>query len=124
MKKLLFIFITCLVISSLSFSGFSRTLKNSGTSGIISTDLQSPQKKKAAQVKEIYTCPMHPEIISDKPGKCPKCKMNLVKKEIAGALYTCPMHPEVIQDKPGKCPKCKMNLVVKEPAKKMESRKK
>ena len=72
----------------------------------------------------IYTCPMHPEIISDKPGKCPKCKMNLVKKEVAGAIYTCPMHPEVIQDKPGKCPKCKMNLVVKEPAKKMESSKK
>lgn len=20
-----------------------------------------------------YTCPMHPEIVSDKPGKCPKC---------------------------------------------------
>ena len=25
-----------------------------------------------------YTCPMHPEGISDKPGKCPKCGMNLV----------------------------------------------
>jgi Cu(I)/Ag(I) efflux system membrane fusion protein len=28
-----------------------------------------------------YTCPMDPEIISDHPGICPKCKMNLVKKE-------------------------------------------
>lgn len=27
---------------------------------------------------ERYTCPMHPEVISDKPGKCPKCGMNLV----------------------------------------------
>lgn len=27
-----------------------------------------------------YTCPMHPEVITDKPGKCPKCGMNLVKK--------------------------------------------
>ena len=27
-----------------------------------------------------YTCTMHPEIISDKPGKCPKCGMTLVKK--------------------------------------------
>ncbi len=25
-----------------------------------------------------YTCPMHPEIILDGPGKCPKCGMNLV----------------------------------------------
>jgi hypothetical protein len=28
-----------------------------------------------------YTCPMHPEVISDTPGKCPKCGMNLVKFE-------------------------------------------
>ena len=27
-----------------------------------------------------YTCPMHPEIISDRSGKCPKCGMTLVKK--------------------------------------------
>ena len=30
--------------------------------------------------QEIYTCPMHPEIIRDKPGKCPICGMDLVKK--------------------------------------------
>ena len=28
----------------------------------------------------IYTCPMHPEIHSDKPRTCPKCGMNLVIK--------------------------------------------
>ncbi len=27
-----------------------------------------------------YTCPMHPEVLSDKPGDCPKCGMALVKK--------------------------------------------
>ncbi len=27
-----------------------------------------------------YTCSMHPEVKSDKPGKCPKCGMELVKK--------------------------------------------
>src|SRR3989344_648854 len=26
----------------------------------------------------LYTCPMHPEIIQDKPGMCPECGMNLV----------------------------------------------
>ena len=26
-----------------------------------------------------YTCPMHPEIKSDKPGTCSICKMDLVK---------------------------------------------
>ena len=29
----------------------------------------------------VYTCSMHPEVISDKPGKCPKCDMTLVKKK-------------------------------------------
>lgn len=27
-----------------------------------------------------YTCSMHPEVISDKPGKCSKCGMTLIKK--------------------------------------------
>ncbi len=27
-----------------------------------------------------YTCPMHPDVVQDKPGKCPKCGMSLVKK--------------------------------------------
>jgi hypothetical protein len=36
----------------------------------------------AATGKELYVCPMHPEETSDKPGKCPKCGMDLVKKEV------------------------------------------
>lgn len=33
--------------------------------------------EKATLIQQ-YTCPMHPEVISDKPGKCPKCGMDLV----------------------------------------------
>ena len=61
-----------------------------------------------------YTCPMHPEVISDQPGVCPKCGMSLeamtptVRETIR---YTCPMHPEIVQDRPGECPKCGMTLV-------------
>lgn len=46
-----------------------------------------PQKKEAQvsgsihQNKERYVCPMHPDVTSDKPGKCSKCGMDLVKKE-------------------------------------------
>ena len=32
--------------------------------------------------KTIYTCPMHPEVLRNGPGKCPKCGMNLVPKEL------------------------------------------
>lgn len=35
------------------------------------------QAKKEPEKK--YTCPMHPEILSNEPGKCPKCGMNLVE---------------------------------------------
>jgi hypothetical protein len=34
----------------------------------------------AAQPAAVYTCPMHPEVLSDKPGKCPKCGMTLELK--------------------------------------------
>ena len=83
--------------------------------------------------KQVYTCPMHPEVISDKPGQCPKCGMNLVLMAVSPATatnstpsntnslsetkpadkqrYFCPMHPEVVSDEPGKCPKCGMDLV-------------
>jgi hypothetical protein len=30
-----------------------------------------------------YTCPMHPEVVKDAPGKCPKCGMKLVEKNDA-----------------------------------------
>ncbi|VAW21515.1 Lead, cadmium, zinc and mercury transporting ATPase; Copper-translocating P-type ATPase, partial [hydrothermal vent metagenome] len=79
-----------------------------------------------------YSCPMHPEVVSDGPGSCPKCGMFLEKVEVKdkddhshhhghdhdkqassegeAVQYTCPMHPEVISDGPGSCPKCGMFL--------------
>lgn len=37
----------------------------------------------AAEAAEVYTCPMHPSVISDRPGACPVCNMALVKKSAA-----------------------------------------
>jgi len=41
--------------------------------------------KKTTTAKVQYTCTMHPDVLSDKPGKCPKpnCGMTLVKKDAA-----------------------------------------
>lgn len=37
----------------------------------------------ALQTRVEYTCPMHPEVVSDQPGSCPKCGMTLVPREAA-----------------------------------------
>jgi len=80
-----------------------------------------------------YTCSMHPNVRSDKPGDCPICGMKLVpvyaKADALVATATSPlnwaanstgrkllyyqsaMHPWIKSDKPGKCPICGMDLV-------------
>lgn len=39
---------------------------------------------KHAEHPDTYTCPMHPTVISDKPGTCPVCGMDLVRKAREG----------------------------------------
>lgn len=83
-----------------------------------------------------YTCPMHPTVVKNEPGKCPQCGMNLVplnqseveareahshkhemitpsEKSNAGDQYYCPMLCEGGKkySQPGKCPVCGMKLV-------------
>lgn len=67
-----------------------------------------PSNAKTQSASEQYTCPMHKDVVTDKPGKCPKCGMKLQKK--AMATYSCPMHKDVVSNKPGKCSKCGMKL--------------
>jgi membrane fusion protein, copper/silver efflux system len=40
--------------------------------------------KDSAHEHDTYTCPMHPTVVSDKPGTCPVCGMDLVRKAQAG----------------------------------------
>lgn len=37
-------------------------------------------KVRVAAPEAVYTCPMHPKVQQPKPGRCPKCGMNLEKK--------------------------------------------
>lgn len=76
--------------------------------------LAKPDKyvNKKQAVSKTYVCPMGCAQ-SDKPGKCPKCGMNLVEKQAPQSkTYVCPMGCAQ-SDKPGKCPKCGMDLVEK-----------
>lgn len=83
---------------------------------------KDPHTEHEAETKmDMYTCPMPQDsVFSDKPGRCQKCGMDLVKMETTehdthtAVEFTCPMHPEIIRNKPGTCPICGMDLVKRE----------
>jgi hypothetical protein len=88
-----------------------------GNRGYLGNDLMRSQKEKMKmQVVKTYICPVHSNVVSEKPGRCPQCGtlMNRSSKERMKMevmkTYTCPMHPEVSANAAGKCPKCGMAL--------------
>lgn len=72
---------------------------------------QEKSSVKESFYQVVYVCSMHPEVTSDKPGKCPKCGMKLEKKQVLMA-YVCP-EPQCEYQKasPGECPDDKKELV-------------
>src|SRR3954468_18319990 len=104
MNKILIIIVSIMVAN---YSAFSQT-----KAGKVDTTLHA----------QYYSCPMHPDMVSLQPGKCPKCGMELSlsnKEQVKAGVsknYVCPVHLGVISHDPGKCPQCgrKMNLSTKE----------
>ncbi|MCA1565329.1 MAG: SCO family protein [Acidobacteria bacterium] len=67
--RTLFSFVALLALAALP-TGFT-----DGHSVVVAQRKPAVKKKKKAAA--VYTCPMHPEVKSSKPGRCPKCGMNL-----------------------------------------------
>jgi len=64
---------------------FATAMRNPVMMSDTSKMKHTPNMKKMnmpADTATVYTCPMHPEVTASKPGKCPKCGMDLVKKPI------------------------------------------
>ena len=53
---------------------------------LYSAPVVTSQKERSAHpskpIQFQYVCPMHQDVKSKRPGKCPKCKMTLEKKRI------------------------------------------
>lgn len=75
MKTLLSLLIIAVALVSAS-CGANNTTHNEG--------IADTAVSKTAVVS--YTCTMHPEVVSEKPGKCPKCGMALVEKKADTAV--------------------------------------
>jgi len=79
MKKVTLMAIAILFAGTSAFAAHSITV----------SDTSKTKKAKTTTAKTTakmqYTCPMHHDVLSDKPGKCPKpnCGMTLVKVDPA-----------------------------------------
>jgi hypothetical protein len=57
-----------------------------------------------------WSCPMHAEVVLDKPGKCPICAMELKPLRLE-LLWSCPIHTDVSEMQAGRCKRCGRDLV-------------
>src|SRR5438552_3860884 len=51
--------------------------------GVVVSCTSGQNKQQQATDTDIYTCAMHPQVLLHKPGNCPICGMQLIKKNTA-----------------------------------------
>ncbi|HEX8456551.1 MAG TPA: SCO family protein [Pyrinomonadaceae bacterium] len=78
--------ITRALLSLIALAALSVLPSFSGSTHVSAQRKPAAQKKAAtASAAAVYTCPMHPEVKSNKPGICPKCNMKLRQAETTAA---------------------------------------
>jgi len=79
MKTLL---VPCVALGLLALAGCKQDKGGSDSMGSMSMSRGDAMSFQATtKPAMMYTCTMHPEVVSDKPGTCPKCGMTLVPKK-------------------------------------------
>lgn len=72
------------LLTGLSFGMLNTSCRQAQQNGQeTETEMGTEMESEAAMVQ--YTCPMHPEVISDEPGTCPECGMDLVAVSETGS---------------------------------------
>lgn len=122
-------FIPVLVIGLLLIGCGSSGEKKVETKSTAKVEMAAPELHKAhgatmnlaLHSEELYSCSMHPDIVSAVPALCPLCgSMELVKMDDAAVKNLrenhpvgCPMCPVVTtaDEETKSCPMCKMDLV-------------
>ncbi len=74
-------FYSMIFVLGLAFMGSTINSANAQVVKKTEKNVQTVKKTENKAHKVVYTCPEHPSVISDKPGKCPKCGMALVEKK-------------------------------------------
>ena len=74
--SIFFVFTSCMGVSQLAHSSEAQATNAMGTDDVIQANQNN--QGSVLNTSKVYTCPMHPEVLSDNPGKCPKCGMELV----------------------------------------------
>jgi Cu(I)/Ag(I) efflux system membrane fusion protein len=125
-RKIVFLILLVLAAVALGGAGTYFLMSRGGLSAIpglaMLSKTEGAHENKAEEGKKLYTCPMHPFIITEQPGTCPICGMTLVPaksgsgqapgtgapgspgKERKVKYWVAPMDPNYRSDKPGKSP--------------------
>lgn len=86
-------------------------MKTRALAVLLATAIVAVAGVSSAQLPPIsWTCPMHPDVLEDRKGKCSICGMDLEPVRLV-TVWKCPVHGVIEEGKPGKCRICARELI-------------